>query len=149
MAATLQNKVTTVRAVHAGATVATGEYTLTATLSLDSVVQLIPIPHGATLIDVYARLTTTAGNMEMTIEDNNGVQFSATLSMSGSLIMRATKNLPKTYSLTDGATDRFVWLNVGAGSAAAALLTVGEKVTLCATYIANDRTGGGGQGGVS
>jgi len=148
--ATITNTKAVARAVHAGATVSIEEYTLTATAAADDIIKMIKIPHGATLIDAYVDIQGAAGNAgEVVIEDEDGTNYSASLSHSNGVIQRATKNVPATFSLTDAATDRFKWLSVAVGSNVSSAWTIGAKVRLVAIYSAFDRVGGGSAGGVA
>ena len=119
MTITLKDPNRSPNAVHAGISSETIDQSLTDSLS-DSLINLIKVPHGATLLEYNVYMAGLGGH-GLVLEDDQGNIFSESLSNSGSVVQRATKNLPHRYSFSDDATTRFAWLRIQVSSASAAV----------------------------
>jgi hypothetical protein len=91
------------RAVHAGVNSVVGVYTATAAITAASVIQMVKIPKGATVIAVRTHGYTGAESQGLSVGDgNSSARYNATTSASAATpILHNTIGLGYTYTADD------------------------------------------------
>lgn len=100
-----------VRAVHAGVNSLTATYSGSTAISPSATAILMcKIPNGATILDVQGIVSAGSATCPFTLGVSNGT--ASTFATGGTLatVLRGTKGLPYTVSLTDAADPQYVYM---------------------------------------
>lgn len=79
------------------------EYTTTATLSVATVIQMVPVPHGARITDIWVKVPGqgTAGSFNVGVTSNPDLFLASETQTAARPVVRANLGLPYDISVSD------------------------------------------------
>ncbi len=113
-------------------------YTCTAKPTTSDNIQIVRIPHGATITDIRQIGVVTDGDIHtgIGVTGTTNLFGSATASATARSVVNITTNLPYTVSVSDASPERFITLVATIGTASASVTTT-NSFAWVVKYICN------------
>jgi len=126
------------RGHHVGVNFAYGVYSLTATLSVGDIIEMVKIPHGGTIVDFLLSFSAqgAAGTAKFNVgdaTDHDRFIASAAAQTAGSARINTGQGVGYKYTVSDDATTRYKMVRVTLSDAGATATSTGH-ISLLVLY---------------